>query len=378
MKSVKEKAVAIIVIIAMALCIMNYTYIISFIHKIIRIVSPFIIGAIIAYLLTPLCNKVSDKLSKTKTFKHRKTDTISILITEIILIIIVIAIVTLLIPNLISSVSSIMDSMPSAINKTKEFLDVQMEKHTWLKGKIGDNSEEVVNTISEFMREKVQDNINNYMSSVISGATTTVRWISNFIFGIVISIFVLASRKKLANQSKLILKAIFNDKVYNIIIDEIRIIDKKFGGFFIGKLIDSSIVGVITLIAMLIMRMPYALIVSIIVMITNMIPIAGPFIGAVPSIIIVFSESPIKSLYFLIFIIVLQQIDGHIIGPKCIGDATGLDTLWVLFAIIFFGGLWGIAGMFIGVPLMAVIYDIVKKLVDIRLKDKDNKTDIKI
>jgi predicted PurR-regulated permease PerM len=131
-------------------------------------------------------------------------------------------------------------------------------------------------------------------------------------------------------------------------------------------------VGVICLVLLTILRMPYALLVSIIVCITNIIPIVGPFIGAVPSLIIIFSESPIHSLYFLIFIIVLQQIDGHIIGPKCIGSATGLSTFWVLFSIIVFGKMFGIIGMLIGVPTQAVIFDILDKILN-KLENRRNK-----
>ena len=148
-----------------------------------------------------------------------------------------------------------------------------------------------------------------------------------------------------------------------LVLDEVAFIDKMFGGFIDGKIVDSAIIGVLCYIGCLIFKFPNALLVSAIVGITNVIPFFGPFIGAVPATLLIMLENPIKGLWFILFVFGLQQLDGNVIGPKILGDKTGLSSFWVLFGIILFGGLWGLVGMVICVPMFAVIYDIVKKLV---------------
>ena len=156
----------------------------------------------------------------------------------------------------------------------------------------------------------------------------------------------------------------------NIILENTRYTDKVFGGFFAGKLLDSLIIGIICFLCMLAMRMPYSLIVSVIVGVTNIIPYFGPFIGAIPSAFLIFLVSPGKSLLFIIFIFVLQQIDGNIIGPKILGSKTGLSSFWVLFSLLIFGGLFGMVGMILGVPLFSILYSFINGVLKRRLKEK--------
>ena len=149
----------------------------------------------------------------------------------------------------------------------------------------------------------------------------------------------------------------------DLIMEEVRYADRMFGGFINGKILDSAIIGVLCYIACLIFKFPSALLVSVIIGVTNVIPFFGPFIGAIPATLLILIQNPIKALWFVLFVLVLQQVDGNIIGPKILGNTTGLSSFWVLFAILLFGGLWGFVGMIIGVPLFAVIYDVIKKLV---------------
>ena len=155
-----------------------------------------------------------------------------------------------------------------------------------------------------------------------------------------------------------------------MLLSEVAFVDRMFGGFIDGKILDSAIIGVLCYIGCVIFRFPNALLVSAIVGITNVIPFFGPFIGAIPSILLILIEDPIKAIWFGIFVLLLQQLDGNVIGPKILGDRTGISSFWVLFTIVLFGGLWGVVGMVIGVPLFAVIYDIVKKLVRRGLHNK--------
>ena len=167
------------------------------------------------------------------------------------------------------------------------------------------------------------------------------------------------------------LYGIYKDRLYRLIADEFTYADRMFNGFFMGKLKDSAIIGVLCFIGCLILGYRASLLIAVIIGITNIIPFFGPFIGAVPCGLLLLLENPMHCLTFIIFIIILQTLDGNVIGPKILGDTTGLSSFWVLFSIIFFGALWGIVGMVVGVPLFAVIYDIIKKLVYAGLRKKE-------
>lgn len=371
-KSFKEKIILILVsTLALSVLIISATHfddISKFISKTISSVKPFIYGLCMAYLLSPLCNKIEKHVSR---FKHKET--IAITLTEIIFIAIIIICCAVIIPQSVNSAMTIIEKAPSAWNSMEEQIVKLSDSHSFIANTFGSDIKEINKTINDFINDNVMPNMNTIITEVVSRVTVFGRAIVNIIVGIIISIFGLASRKIFLRQTKMIGKAIFNEKAYNIVCEEIKVVDKMFSGFFLGKLIDSTIIGLVCFIALSIMNMPYTLLVSVMVGVTNMIPIVGPFIGAIPSAIIILSEEPIKSLYFSVFILILQQIDGHIIGPKCIGNTTGLSTFWVLFAILFFGGIWGVIGMVIGVPLFAVIYDIVRKFVYSRLQEKESK-----
>ena len=336
------------------------------ISNIINIVLPFIIGACIAYLLAPLCNKVENRL---KNNKHKKL--LSIAAAEVVLIVIIVILCSIILPQSIESITNIVKSAPTAYDNTIEFVDKLLNKHLWLKDVIDLDSMGIETLLSDLINNKIMPNINSILTSIANGASSVVNVLFNIIIGLVVNIFALSNRKNFAAYSKKIIYAIFGKKASKLILDELEIANKMFSGFIVGKIIDSLIIGIICFICMLILKMPYALLVSVIVGVTNIIPFFGPFIGAIPGTIIIFSESPIQSLYFIIFILILQQIDGNIIGPKCIGNATNLNTFWVLFAILFFGDLWGIVGMVIGVPLMAVIIDIVTKIINYILEKRN-------
>lgn len=195
------------------------------------------------------------------------------------------------------------------------------------------------------------------------------------IVGLIISVYVMADQEHFAGQAKKIVYAMFKPVRANVIVDTVRKSNEIFSGFISGKILDSAIIGVLAYIVLAIMKMPDTVLVAVIIGVTNVIPFFGPFIGAVPSFIIIVLQNPIQGLYFLIFIVVLQQIDGNIIGPKILGSSTGLSAFWVVFAILVFGGLWGFPGMLLGVPLMAVIYYVAQKTVSYFLKKRGLTTD---
>ena len=190
------------------------------------------------------------------------------------------------------------------------------------------------------------------------GVLNVVTMAKNLIIGIIVAVYMLASRKRFVQQAKLVLYSIFKPRWAELIKEEVKYADKMFGGFINGKIMDSAIIG-----GCLIFKFPSALLVSVIIGVTNVIPFFGPFIGAVPATLLILIQNPIKALWFVLFVLVLQQLDGNVIGPKILGNTTGLSSFWVLFSILLFGGLWGFVGMIVGVPLFAVIYDVIKKLV---------------
>ncbi len=206
---------------------------------------------------------------------------------------------------------------------------------------------------------------------------SVVKAILNFLIGIIVVVYVMTIQDTLLGQCKKVIYALFPAKKGNVIIKTIRKSNDIFGGFVIGKIIDSAIIGVIAYVGCVILQMPSAFLVAFIIGVTNIIPFFGPFIGAIPSVLLVLIQSPIHGLYLTIFILVLQQVDGNIIGPKILGDKTGLASFWVLTSILIAGGLFGFFGMVLGVPVFAVLYYIWQEFVKYRMKKKNLSADTK-
>lgn len=204
----------------------------------------------------------------------------------------------------------------------------------------------------------------------MNGVVYAFKILENTFLGFIIAAYFLASKTKLISQTKQIMYSIFSVKTANAVILKFRYIHKVFGGFIRGKLLDSLIIGVLCFLGTSLLGIPFAVLVSVVVGITNIIPFFGPFIGAIPCAVLILLYSPLKCLYFVIFVVALQQFDGNILGPKILGDSTGLSSFWVLFSIIVFGGLFGFVGMLIGVPLFAVIYSLVGGVIQSRLTKK--------
>ncbi len=198
--------------------------------------------------------------------------------------------------------------------------------------------------------------------------------VKNLLIGLIVAIYVVNSKETFISQAKKITYSILPEPNAAFVIDQFRLAHRMFGGFIIGKMIDSLIIGVICFVGMSILNIPYVMLVSVIIGVTNIIPFFGPFIGAIPSALLILLANPLKSLYFLVFVLVLQQFDGNILGPKILGDSTGLSSFWVLFSILLFGGLWGFIGMVIGVPLFAVIYHLIRLTVNHFLRKKELST----
>ena len=241
---------------------------------------------------------------------------------------------------------------------------------TELASMIQQGVDKITDTVETFFEDDIFSKVQTYLTSITSGVIYGVKFVLNVIVGLIISVYVMADQEHFAGQAKKIVYAMFKPVRANVIVDTVRKSNEIFSGFISGKILDSAIIGVIAYIVLAIMKMPDTMLVAVIIGVTNIIPFFGPFIGAIPSFIIIVLQNPVQGLYFLIFVIILQQVDGNIIGPKILGDSTGLSSFWVVFAILVFGGLWGFPGMLLGVPIMAVIYYIVSNVVTYSLKKR--------
>ena len=220
------------------------------------------------------------------------------------------------------------------------------------------------------MLEPNLDKILGILGNLSLGVISLLVWLKNLLIGVIVMIYLLNIKDQFVALAKKITYGLFSVEWANRIVREARFIHKVFGGFIIGKIVDSLIIGIMCFVCLSFMKMPYTLLVSVIVGVTNVIPFFGPFIGAIPSAFLILLVSPIQCLYFLIFILLLQQFDGNILGPKILGDSTGVSSFWVLFSILLFGGLFGFVGMIIGVPTFAVIYRLTGDFINSKLKKR--------
>ena len=330
------------------------------------ILMPFIYGGVIAYLLKPVCNTAENFLRRLFPEKlHGFAGGLAVAATILFGLLLVYALLMMIIPQLITSVTTLYYTGRANMGKFVTWLN-----HLQF---VADNETlmEYVNKayaaisvdLDSWIKNTLMPSMQNIISGVGIGVLNVVTVFKNLIIGIIVAVYLLAARRKFVRQARLILYSIAKPRWADAIVTEVQYADKMFGGFINGKILDSAIIGLLCYLVCVIVKFPSALLVSVIIGVTNVIPFFGPFIGAVPATLLILIQNPIKALWFVLFILILQQLDGNIIGPKILGNTTGLSSFWVLFAILLFGGLWGFVGMIIGVPLFAVIYDVIKKLV---------------
>ena len=330
------------------------------------ILMPFIYGAVIAYLLKPVCNTIENFLRRFIPERMKGLiSALSIALTILLGLLIIYALCMMIIPQLITSVTSLYYTAQRNIARFVQWANhVEFIESNQQIMNLLNNAYDTLNTsVDNLVKTKLLPSMQNILSGAAIGVLSVVTWAKNLVIGIIVAVYMLASRKRFVQQAKLVLYSVFKPVWAGRIIEEIQYADKMFGGFINGKIMDSAIIGVLCYIGCLIFKFPSALLVSVIIGVTNVIPFFGPFIGAIPATLLILIQNPIKALWFVLFVLVLQQLDGNIIGPKILGNTTGLSSFWVLFAILLFGGLWGFVGMIVGVPLFAVIYDVIKKLV---------------
>ncbi|MCD8341193.1 MAG: AI-2E family transporter [Clostridiales bacterium] len=333
-----------------------------------RVWMPFIVGAVIAYILKPSCNLLEERLNafsqKRGKGPNKLAGGLSIVITLVLAVVLIGLLLVLVVPTLLDSIYAVLLQVPDAVQRCADWLLQYAGDNETLSNYITGLTAGLSTSIPEWLTSNVLPNLETLIGGVSSGVSGAVSMVYNLCIGMIVSIYMLAGRKTFAAQAKKLNYSIFGEKWSGILLREVRYADQVFGGFINGRLVDSLIIGVICLVFTLIAGMPYAVLVSVLVGVTNIIPFFGPYIGMIPSFLLILMTNPVKAVVFLVFDIILQQFDGNILGPRILGNVTGLSGFWVLFAILTFGGLFGFVGMLIGVPVFAVIYDVARKLVN--------------
>lgn len=347
------------------------------------ILSPIIWGMVITYLLWPLTKVFQRKLFEPLLRKIRPKKPVSkslarglsVVLAILVALILIAALVWLIIPQLYTSIESIVlnsqqyyDTITGWINR---FFENNPEVEEALLAATGKASDSLL----DWAKTALLPSMGKVVTSLTTGIYAVLRGILDVLIGFVVACYVLSNMELFLAKAKMVLYSIFPLRSSKRILKAIRFTDTAFMSFISGKVIDSAIIGVICYICCAIMRMPYVVLVSVVVGVTNIIPVFGPFIGAVPTALIILLDSPMKCLIYVIFILVLQQIDGNIIGPKILGSSTGINGFWIMFAILLGGGLFGFIGMLLGVPVFVVIYAGLEKLVNNGLKKRGLRTE---
>ncbi len=348
--------------------------------KLARILSPFIWGLVIAYLLAPLYNglymgfflPLTEKLSgKKKKAMPGLAKALSVLLSILVFLAVITALVYLIIPQLYSSIETIVNNSPVYIEKLSAWSQEILASYPEVRDFAVEKFEEINTNLFSWVRDTILPGLGSVVSNLTAGVYYFVRAVYNIIIGIIVSVYLLSNLESASARAKRLSYCIFGVEWAEKLHAALRFTDKTFMGFINGKLLDSAIIGLICYIVCAILKMPYTLLVSVIVGVTNIIPFFGPFIGAIPSAFIILLVDPLKALIFVVFVVILQQVDGNIIGPKILGGTIGINGFWVMFSIILGAGLFSFWGMLLGVPVFVVIYTGIMSLVERRLKKRN-------
>lgn len=347
--------------------------------RLIVILTPFIYGFAIAYILRPVAlfiergiRLVLKKLTGKGGGKGAGVRVVASLLSLVLFIALILAVVLMVLPEVINSLSSLISQIPGAITNFKSWLE-NLDLSA-LSPEIAATIENAVSSAAEhltkFLQTSLLPTLNSLVSNITSSLGSILSFLKDFGLGCIVSAYFLTSWETFKRQVKMVVYAIFPKKAADWIREEALYANRMFSGFINGKILDSAIIGILCFIFMGITNMPYAVLISLVIGVTNIIPFFGPYMGAIPSALLLLTISPIKCLIFLVFIIALQQFDGNFLGPRILGDRLGISSFWILFSILVFGSLFGIVGMIVGAPLFAVIYDIVRDYVHKKLRQR--------
>lgn len=345
---------------------------------------PFIYGLIMAYLLCPIYNAIvrnsyslisrcSVKIPKPMTLSKAVGTVLSLLL----LIVVLVGIIWMIVPGLIESIIKIIEMLPASITQVIEWVNVKLANYPEAITLIDSTLHKLSDDATEYVMNTLLPEYSSIAISISEGVIGILNIVKNLFIAIIICAYFLNIKEIFAAQMKKLILALFKENTASEILSGAAFTNKTFGGFINGKLIDSAIIGIICFIFMSIFGWEYTLLISCIIGITNIIPFFGPFIGAVPSALLLLMVEPKQCMWFLVFVLCLQQFDGNILGPKILGETTGIASFWVLFAVLVGGGLFGFAGMLLGIPIFVVIYTYIARAVNKKLDKKGFSTDLK-
>lgn len=340
---------------------------------IINLFTPFIIGFVFAYLLNPIVKFFNKQFFKKlcKIKNDKLSNYLGITVTCILFIGIIVLLFSFIIPELLKSIEVLATNLPTYILDAKNYLLDKMKSNNEISDFIVNNYNSIYDYVTEYVNSNLLPKVDVWLATLSSGVFGAVKVVFNIFIGFVMSIYYLADKEGFISGTKRILYSLFPVKIANNILDNTRHTNQIFGNFLIGKMLDGFTIGFITFLFLTIFGYPYALLIGVIIGITNMIPYFGPYIGTIPSALLILIDSPAKCLVFVIFIIVLQQVDSYLIEPKLCGSKTGLKSFWVLASILFFGSVFGIIGMILGVPIFALIFGYLDNKITLRLKRRE-------
>ena len=353
---------------------------ISGIHTFLGIIAPIIYGIVIAYLLDPIVRflerkffyplyRRSGKMPKSRGRKLIRWS--SAILSLIFFLVVIFALLMMILPQVIRSIVNLINNFSGYADVVEGWINSFIQSGHEVNQDMLDMLDQLYVKAQEYLTTNILPQMQNMLVNVTSGIINFVQFIKNFLIGAIIALYMMVDKERFIAKGKMLCYAFLPGKVSDFLIRSMRLTNHMFGGFISGKIIDSAIIGVICYFGTSIMNMPYAMLISVFVGVTNFVPFFGPFIGAIPSIFLILLVDPIKCIYFMIFILLLQQFDGNILGPKILGDSTGLSSFMVIVAILVGGGLFGVPGMVIGVPVCSVIRTGVWKLAERRLRFRE-------
>ena len=359
------------------------------IRSLMGILSPFIWGLVISYLLVPSMMMYERKLFRPLVayIKKRRPKVklskklprvLALILAEIVMLLLITALIYLIVPQVYDSISAIITNSPAYFESASKAIDNLLHDFPEIEMYATKVFGNITETLTKWATNTLLPSMENIVTNITTGVFSVVKAVYNIAIGMIVSIYILYNKEPFIAHYRKTLYCIFKPEKARKISSALRFADRTFMGFIVGKLLDSAIIGMICYVGCVVMRMPYDLLISVIIGVTNIIPFFGPFIGAIPSALLVLLVDPKMCLWFVIFIIVLQQIDGNIIGPKILGTSIGINGFWVLFSIVFFGGLFGFWGMLLGVPTFVIIYTAIERAVNRKLESRDLPTDASV
>lgn len=387
-------------VIAASLCLFFLLFhlktVTGFLNTIGAILRPIFMGAVIAFLLLPIHRRILHFLTAMTPDKrmedHRNSavlNFVAIVLSLALAVFLIYLLLAMVIPQVYDSVVGLVQAIPDYIEVVQGWLqnffednpDIQASVMSiynssaasleqWLNSDILPNLESAT-TALEWVRKDIMPNLTGVVAGVSGVVVGFLMLIKDLLIAVIVSVYLLLRKDIFAAQSKKIVYSLFRTDIADLIIGEVRNAYRIMSGFINGKLLDSLIIGVLCLICCNIFKFPYPALIAVVIGVTNIIPFFGPFIGAIPCGLLIFLVNPLQAIYFAIFILALQQFDGNILGPKILGETTGLASFWVLFSILLFGGLFGFAGMVLGVPIFAMIYSVISRLVAYGLRSRN-------